>query len=195
MGPRGVQGAKGLHGVVDIQGPLGVQGPIGSTGGQGERGSKGDKGIQGSVGAEGDRGERGLRGAKGEKRIQGDNSDVLSVLADHLPIQLTTRYGEKMCFVKYHISEDRSNIIELSGGVQRYVMLAPAWHFDSKFVDGQGHEMANVRKATGHGHEMKNSAYHCPYDLASDKVNAIYIVYKIRKYVLVWSTITTSPVE
>ena len=44
--------------------------------------------------------------------------------------------------------------------------------------------MANVKKATGHGHflEMKNSAYHCPYDLASNKVNAIYIVYKIRKY-------------
>ena len=41
--------------------------------------------------------------------------------------------------------------------------------------------MANVQKATGHGHflEMKN---HCPYDLASNKVNAIYIVYKIRKY-------------
>ena len=29
---------------------------------------------------------------------------------------------------------------------------------------------------------MKNSAYHCPYDLASNEVNAIYIVYKIRKY-------------
>ena len=45
-------------------------------------------------------------------------------------------------------------------------------------------EMANIQKVTGHGHflEMKNSAYHCPYDLASNKVNAIYIVYKIRKY-------------
>ena len=44
--------------------------------------------------------------------------------------------------------------------------------------------MTNVQKATGHGHflEMKNSAYHCPYDLVSDKVNAIYIVYKIKKY-------------
>ena len=31
---------------------------------------------------------------KGEKGIQGDNSDVLSVLADHLPIQLATWYGE-----------------------------------------------------------------------------------------------------
>ena len=60
----------------------------------------------------------------------------------------------------------------------------PAWHFVAKFVDGQGHEMANVQKATVHGHflEMKNSAYRCPYDLASNKVNAIYIVYKIRKY-------------
>ena len=44
---------------------------------------------------------------KGEKRMQGDTSDVLSVLADHLPIQLVTRYGEKMYFVKYHVSEDR----------------------------------------------------------------------------------------
>ena len=29
---------------------------------------------------------------------------------------------------------------------------------------------------------MKNSGYHCPYDLVDNKVNAIYIVYKIRKY-------------
>ena len=31
--------------------------------------------------------------------------------------------------------------------------------------------MANVQKATGHGYflEMKNSAYHCPFDLASKK--------------------------
>ena len=59
-----------------------------------------------------------------------------------------------------------------------------ARHFDAKFVDGKGQEMANVQKATGHGHflEMKNSAYHCPYDLASNKVNAIYIIYKIKKY-------------
>ena len=81
-----------------------------------------------------------------------------------------------------------SSIIELSGGVETLRNVSayhkPAWHFDAKFVDGQGHEMANVQKATGHGHflEIKNSAYHCPYDLASSKVNDIYIVYKIRKY-------------
>ena len=50
-----------------------------------------------------------------EKGIQGDNSDVLRVLAGHLPIKLATRYDEKMCFIKYHVSEDMSNIIELSG--------------------------------------------------------------------------------
>ena len=83
MGPRVVQGAKRLCEVAGIQGPLRVQVPIGSTGGQGERGVKGKKGIQ------------------------GDNSDVLSVLAEHLLIQLATRYGEKMCFIKYHVSEDR----------------------------------------------------------------------------------------
>ena len=86
------------------------------------------------------------------------------------------------------VSEDRSCIVEMSGGVGtlRYVgsYHEPAWHFDAKFVNGQGHEIANVEKATGRGHilEMKNSAYHCPYDLAINKVNAIYIVYKIRKY-------------
>ena len=39
-------------------------------------------------------------------------------------------------------------------------------------------------RAPDHGHflEMKNSAYHCPYDLVDNKVNAIDIVYKIRKY-------------
>ena len=59
----------------------------------------------------------------------------------------------------------------------------PMWHFDAKFVDGQGYEKANVQKATGHGHflEMKNSAYHSPYDLVDNKVKAIYIIYKIRK--------------
>ena len=125
---------------------------------------------------------------KGEKGIQGDNSNVLSVLAEHLLIQLATRYDEKMCFIKYHVSEVRSSIVELAGGVGTLRSISayhePAWHFDAKFVSGQGHEMANVQKATGHGHflEMKNSAYHCPYALASNKVNAIYIVYKIRKY-------------
>ena len=32
----------------------------------------------------------------------------------------------------------------------------PAWHFDAKFVNGKGHEMANVHKATGHGHLFRN---------------------------------------
>ena len=55
---------------------------------------------------------------KGEKGIQGYNSDVLSVLAEHLPIHLATRYGEKMCFIKYHVSEDKSSIVEFVGGVE-----------------------------------------------------------------------------
>ena len=93
-----------------------------------------------------------------------------------------------MCFIKYHVSENSSSIVELAGGVGTLRCVSashePAWHFDAKFVNGQEHEMANVQKATGHGHflEMKNSAYHCPYDLASKEVNAIYIVYMIRKY-------------
>ena len=41
----------------------------------------------------------------------------------------------------------------------------PACDFDAKVVDGEGNEMPNVQRATGHGHilEMKNSAYLCPY--------------------------------
>ena len=56
--------------------------------------------------------------------------------------------------------------------------------FDGKFVNGQRHVRANVQKVTGYGHflDMKNSAYHCPYDVVDNKVNAIYIVYKIKKY-------------
>ena len=104
--------------------------------------------MRGSVGAKGDRGEHVERGVKEEKGIQGENSDGLSVLAEHLPIQLATRHGEKMCFIMYHVSEDRSRIIELSGGVGTLRNVSayhePAWHFDAKFVDGQGHEMANV---------------------------------------------------
>ena len=187
-GPRGVQGAKGLRGVAGIQVPLGVQRPVGTTGIQGERGPEGHYGTQGLVGDKGDRGERGERGSKGEKGIQGDNSDVLSVLADHQPIQLVTRYGGKICIVKYHVSEDRSSIVESSGGVETLRNVGPyhepSWYFDGNFVNGQGHVRANVQKTTGHGHflELKNSAHHSPYDLVDNKVNAIYIVYKIRKY-------------
>ena len=67
---------------------------------------------------------------------------------------------------------------------KRYVNVSayhePPWHFDAAFVTGQGHVRANLQKASGHGDflEMKNSAYHWPYDL----VNAIYIVYKIINY-------------
>ena len=87
------------------------------------------------------------------------------MLADHLPIQLATRYGEKMCSVKYHVSKNKSSILEASGGVQTIRNVSayhePAWHFDAKFVDKQAHTMANVQKVTGHFLEMKNSAYHC----------------------------------
>ena len=44
--------------------------------------------------------------------------------------------------------------------------------------------MAKVQKESGHRRvqEMKNSAYYCPYDLANNKVNAIYLVYHLRNY-------------
>ena len=123
-----------------------------------------------------------------EEGLQGDSSNVLSVLAAHIPIPLATRYGEKMCFVKYHVSEDKSSIVESSGGVQTLRNVSaynePTWHFDAKFVDKQEHTRAKVQKAPGHGHclEIKNTAHHCPYDLVGNKVNAINIVYKIRDY-------------
>ena len=78
--------------------------------------------------------------------------------------------------------------MESSGGEQTLCNTSayhePAWHFDAKFFDRQAHTRANVQKAPGHGHflEMKNSAYLRPYDLIDNKVNAIYIVYKIRDY-------------
>ena len=60
------------------------------------------------------------------------------------------------CFIKYHVSEDRSSIVELAGcvGTLRCVSAyhEPAWHFVAKLVDDEGQEMANVQKATGHGH-------------------------------------------
>ena len=60
--------------------------------------------------------------APGQKIIEVPNNliylPVLSVLCNHLPIQLATRYREKMCCVNYHVSEDRLSIVESSGGVQ-----------------------------------------------------------------------------
>ena len=76
----------------------------------------------------------------------------------------------------------------MTGGVQTlHNVIAykePVWHFDAQFVDKQGHAKAKVQIASGHGHflEMKNTAYHSPYDLVDNKVNGIYIVYKIRNY-------------
>ena len=93
-----------------------------------------------------------------------------------------------MCFVRYHVSEDKLSIVESSGGVQTLRIVSaynePKWHFDAKFVDKQEPTRAKVQKASGHGHflEMKNRAYHCPCDLVDNKVNAICIVYKIRDY-------------
>ena len=106
---RGVDGVRGVAGPDGLRGPAGVKD---------DRGPQEPFGIQVLVGDQGDRGERGERGEQGEKGLQGDTSDVLSVLAVHIPIQLTTRYGEKMCLVKYHVSGDKSRIVESSGGVQ-----------------------------------------------------------------------------
>ena len=81
------------------------------------------------------------------------------------------RYGEEMCFIEYRVSDDRPSIVELSGGVETLRPVSayhePTWYFAVKVVNGQVHEMANVQKATGHGH-----------DLASIKLNDSYIVYK-----------------
>ena len=93
-----------------------------------------------------------------------------------------------MCFVKYHVSEDESSIVSMTGGVQTLRNVSaynePTWHFDAQFVDKQGQAKAKVQIASGHGHflEMKNTAYHSPNDLGDNKVNAIYIVYEIRNY-------------
>ena len=48
--------------------------------------------MQGPVGSTAEQRDRGE---------QGERSNVLSVLADHLPIQLVTRYGEKMSSIMY----------------------------------------------------------------------------------------------
>ena len=95
---------------------------------KGDRGPQGPFGIQCVVGDQGDRGELDERDERGEKGLQCDTSDVLSVLADHLPIQLGKRYGEKMCFVKYHASEDKLSIVDSSGVVQTLDMLVISEH-------------------------------------------------------------------
>ena len=188
VGPKRSTGLRGVRGVEVVRGVAGPDGPKGPSGEKGDRGWEGPPGHQSLVGDQGERGERGQRGERGEKGVQGDASDVLSVLATHLPIQLAERYGEKMCFVKYHVSEDESSVVRMTGGVQTLRNVSaykePTWHFDAQFVDKQGHAKAKVQIASGHGHflEMKNTVYHSPYDLVDNKVNAIYIVYKIRNY-------------
>ena len=152
----------------------------------GSSGPRGEQGSQGSVGSAGPRGERGSHGPKGDRGIQG----VLSVLAEYLPIQLATRYGEKMCFIKYHVSDDKSSIVKVSGGAKTLRCIStyhePAWHFDAKYLHRQGHTMTTVVLDTSvfsnYYLAMKTTSYYCPYDLTCSKLNAIFIVYKIRDY-------------
>ena len=152
-GSTGVRGVRGVEGVRGVAGPDGFRGPAGV---KGDRGPQGSFGIQGLVGDRDERGERGERGGRGEKGLQGDTSDVLSVLAAHLPIQLAKRYDEKSCFVKYHVPEDKSSILESFGGVQTLRNVSayhePAWYFDAKFVDRQEHTESS-RSRTPFGNE------------------------------------------
>ena len=198
VGSRGPTGKRGVEGPEGPPGKIGKMGPVGSKGKIGARGEKVDKGDTGDVGPRSVQGAKGLRGVAG---IQGP-------LGVQGPVDATGEQGERGRKGHYGIDGlvgdkgDRSSIAELPGGVETlrnlYAYNEPTCRFDAKFVNGQGHERANVQKATGHGHflEMKNWAYYCPYDLADNKVNAIYIFYKIRKYdSTVQSTITSSPVE
>ena len=130
----------------------GVAGPDGHKGPSGEMVTEAGKarlGFKILLEVKAKRGEHGQRGERGEKGVQGDTSDVLSALAAHLPIQLAERYGEKICFAKYHVSEDQSSVVRMTGGVQTLrnvsVYNEPTWHYDAQFVDKQGHAKANVQ--------------------------------------------------
>ena len=127
---RGVEGVRGVAGPDRLRGHAGVKGH-----------GQGPFGIQVLVGVQGDRDERGERGERGENGLPGDTSNFLSVLVAHIPIQLAKRYGEKMCFVNYHVSEDKSSIVESSGAVQTLrnanAYNERTWHFDAKFFDKQ----------------------------------------------------------
>ena len=143
-GAVGSEGPPGKIGKIGPPGPVGGKGNVGARGEKSEKGNVGSADPQGPVGPKGSTGLIGVRGVEGvteaekarlvfkvfleikvneasvdsvvneEKRA----SDVLSVLATHLPIQLAERYGEKMCLVKYHISEDESSVVRMTGGVQ-----------------------------------------------------------------------------
>ena len=149
-GKRGVVGPGGPPGKIGKIGSVRSKGDVGARGEKGEHGPRGRYGTQSLVGDQGDRGERDERGERGENGLQGDTSDVLSVLADHLPNQLVTRYGENMCFVKYHVSEDKSSIVESSGAVQTLRNFSayhePAWHFDANLSIGKHIQEQTYRK-------------------------------------------------
>ena len=119
-----------------MRGVAGPDGPKSPSGEKGDRGREVPVGILGLVGDQGERGEHGHRGERGDKGVQGDTSDVLSLLPAHLPIQLVKRYGEKICFVKYHVSGDKSNIVRSHGGVQTLRNVSaynePTWHSEGR---------------------------------------------------------------
>ena len=61
------------------------------------------------------------------------------------------------------------SIAELVGGVGTLHCVStyhePASHFDAKFVNGKGHKMANIQKATSHGQFFTDEKLSIPLHL------------------------------
>ena len=88
-----------------------------------------------------------------------------------------------MGFVKYLINKSGRSYRIVNDGIQTLVNMSnyhePTWHFDATFVPGPHQKRG---KPAQYYIDLEMSSYKCPYDLAYNKVTAIYFVYQIRKY-------------
>ena len=183
VGHQGIRGDTGLVGIRGDRGPAGKSGPQGGAGGlghQGPQGSEGPEGDQGLPGIEGPKGNLGPEGPAGKQGPMGERADagnVIDVMGIYVPILVAKRYLAKMGFVKYLINKSGSSYRIVNLGIQTLVNMSnyhgPTWHFDAAFVPGSHTKRG---KPAQYYIDLEMSSYKCPYDLAFNKVTAIYFV-------------------
>ena len=141
------------------------------------------KGIRVCLELKANLGPEGPAGKQGPMGERADAGNVIDVMGIYVPILVAKRYLAKMGFVKYLINKSGSSYRIVNHGIQTLVNMSnyhePTRHFDATFVPGPHTKRG---KPAQYYTDLEMSSYKCPYDLAFNKVTAIYFVYQIRKY-------------
>ena len=109
-----------------------------------------------------------------------DAGNVIDVMGIYVSILVAKRYLAKMGFVKYLINKSGSSYRIVNHGIQTLVNITITLHGILMLLLC----LVHIQKRGKPAHyyiDLEMSSYKCPYDLAFNKVTAIYFVYQIRK--------------